>query len=452
MKQALVFADRNGEELAPLNETYCPAMLPIAGRPVLEYTLAALQAEGIEQVFIVVPSGDATIRTYFESGARWSLELQYLTAREMDTPDRIRASLGRSLQIPFVAMRGDVWRQSVRRLSDVAAPYSSLSETGHNQYELWDSDANSLQSLAWKIQPSVLSGAGQQFSEFSSLVELTEFHRVTVYAAVRPASSPFAAETSDNLRVGAQTNVHPVCLSDGATTVGDFSCVELGAELSGTNVIGSNCFVARGAYIKNSVILDNTFVGAGMRVENAIVAQHKVIRIDLNAALEVTDSFFLAPNQTGWLKRLTFTTLERVVILLLLVVSSVAPILAGTNRRSPLQKTGIQAALLKAFTGRSRLFGRIDESPAITQDSGVRYPWEAQYTNIRSGVLSPAELAYPEASDAVLLSLAEIEHDKPECIRALLKNACRAILSLTGSGKKSTHPIALQPLEKGMQS
>ncbi|WP_394494346.1 sugar phosphate nucleotidyltransferase [Shewanella sp. ENK2] len=54
--QAIVFANRTGNELAPLNQQYCPALLPVANKALVEYTLEDLASAGVTDVKLVICS------------------------------------------------------------------------------------------------------------------------------------------------------------------------------------------------------------------------------------------------------------------------------------------------------------------------------------------------------------------------------------------------------------
>ncbi|MBU2955905.1 sugar phosphate nucleotidyltransferase [Marinobacter sp. F3R08] len=443
MKQALVFADRSGDELFPLNEHFSPAMLPVAGHPVLEYTLDRLQSRGIEQVFLIVPANDTQIRHYFETGVRWSLSIQYLSARSDDTPDRVRARLGGSLNAPFAALRGDVWRSPSSSGQDESAPYCGISEGYRNQYELWHNTNNSLEALVWEKTAGQSTESTSSQCGFRGLTSLTEYHQLAT-ASADPGWWPSSAGRSEDLRSGALTRVHPVSLRDGFSCVGDFSMIELGAELSGLNSIGNHCFVARGAALKNAVILDNTFVGAGMRVENAIVVQQRVIRVDLNATLDIRDSFFLAPNRSKAAKNTIYQLLERVLAGLLLIAGFITSRIRQEPRRQSLERVQAHQDLKHALLGKIRLFGRPQSSRISDQLAGENYPWHEQFQNLPIGALSPASLVYPDATDPVLLSLAEIELNDRSSLRTLLKRGFRTMF--VGS-RYSNHSCAVEEVQ-----
>ncbi len=445
MKQALVFADRLGEELVPLNEHYAPAMLPVAGHPVLEYTLDRLQSAGVEEVFLVVPAGDTQIRNYFEGGVRWSLTIHYLSARADDTPDRVRLRLGNALEAPFAALRGDVWRCPSSIKLDDSAPFCGLSERARNQYELWCNTSNSLQALAWQKPTGQASLSESPRGRIYGLVSLVDYHQLAT-ASADPAWWPVAhRRAGSGLYSGALSRVHPASYRNGHSCIGDFSLIELGAELSGLNAVGHHCFVARGAALNNAVVLDNTFVGAGMRVENAIVIQQRIIRVDLNATLDIQDAFFLAPSRTKRTTELLYRSFERLLAVILLGLSLTASLMRGADQNY-LTRFEVRRALRQTLAGRLALFGRPQSSRISDQLNHEDCPWLTQFQSISVGALSPAALAYPGAKDPVLLSLAEIELYAPLSLRALLKQGLRAIIAgLHPALKRSqpAEPIAL---------
>ncbi|WP_417536689.1 hypothetical protein [Methylophaga sp.] len=419
MKQALVFADRLGEELSPLNDHYCPAMLPVSGCPVLEHNLAYLQHAGVEQVFLVIPNGNTSIQNYFESGARWSLDIRYLSARASDSADRVRVRLGSWLEAPFMAIRGDVWRSGLTSISEDAAPYCGLSDQQGNQYELWHNDQNSLDTLNWSNSSLPTLPQSRHSSYFDPLCHLNDYHQL-VMSRVRHESSMAP------LDLGAQTRVHPMSVTDGTTTVGDFSCIEIGAQLSGINSVGRHCFIARGASLKNTVILDKTYVGAGMSLENAIAVKQRVIRVDINASLDINDSFILASNRDPWLQQMAYRATERALAVVLLVMAGLVSALSLGLYAHSVASRDNRAALYSALTGKLRLFGRAPCTDEMSPLSGD-YPWAAHYNKLEPGALSPAKLVYPGTKDTVLLSLAEIELCKTDSWKALLVNSFRAI-------------------------
>lgn len=75
--QAIIFANRTGDELAPLDQYYCPALLPIGNKSAIEYTLEDIASSGITKVKLIISSQAQEIEQRLGDGKRWGLDIEY---------------------------------------------------------------------------------------------------------------------------------------------------------------------------------------------------------------------------------------------------------------------------------------------------------------------------------------------------------------------------------------
>src|SRR5579872_3025876 len=75
--RAMVMAAGAGTRLRPLTLTVPKPMVPVANRPVLEYTLENLRRHGITDVVLNLHSHPEAIRKHFKDGAAWGVRLAY---------------------------------------------------------------------------------------------------------------------------------------------------------------------------------------------------------------------------------------------------------------------------------------------------------------------------------------------------------------------------------------
>ncbi len=75
--RAVILAAGEGTRLHPLTATCPKPMLPIAGKPLLEHTLAWLSRHRIREVAINLYHKAETVTTYFGDGASFGLALRY---------------------------------------------------------------------------------------------------------------------------------------------------------------------------------------------------------------------------------------------------------------------------------------------------------------------------------------------------------------------------------------
>ena len=79
--KAVVLAAGEGRRLKPLTNRRPKPMLPVAGKPLLEYVLDAIVDAGIDEVVFVVGYARDRIQTYFEDGDDWGVDLSTSSRR-----------------------------------------------------------------------------------------------------------------------------------------------------------------------------------------------------------------------------------------------------------------------------------------------------------------------------------------------------------------------------------
>lgn len=84
--KAMVLAAGQGVRLRPLTETVPKALVPVAGRPMIEYPLRLLRYYGISEVVINLHHFGEQIAAYLGDGARLGLKIRYsIEAELLDT-------------------------------------------------------------------------------------------------------------------------------------------------------------------------------------------------------------------------------------------------------------------------------------------------------------------------------------------------------------------------------
>src|SRR6185437_1235125 len=75
--RAMVMAAGAGTRLRPLTEAVPKPMVPIANRPVLEYTIENLRRHGITEIVLNLHNHPQLIRDHFKDGSAWGVRIVY---------------------------------------------------------------------------------------------------------------------------------------------------------------------------------------------------------------------------------------------------------------------------------------------------------------------------------------------------------------------------------------
>lgn len=92
-KQAVILAGGRGERMRPLTDDRPKPMIPILGRPFLEYQIEQLREQGFDRVLILLGYLPDVVRSHFGDGSRWGIRIDYAVTRpEQLTSARVAAA------------------------------------------------------------------------------------------------------------------------------------------------------------------------------------------------------------------------------------------------------------------------------------------------------------------------------------------------------------------------
>jgi D-glycero-D-manno-heptose 1,7-bisphosphate phosphatase len=92
--QAVILAGGLGLRMRPLTDSAPKPMIPIHGRPFLEYLVEQLSDQGIERILLLLGYLPDSIKDHFGDGSRWGVSISYsVTPAEVQTGTRVRAAI-----------------------------------------------------------------------------------------------------------------------------------------------------------------------------------------------------------------------------------------------------------------------------------------------------------------------------------------------------------------------
>lgn len=109
--KALIFAAGRGERMRPLTDTVPKPLLPVRGKPLIEWHLENLAAAGVDEVVVNTSWLAGAFAPALGQGDRWGLRLHYSHEGDepLETGGGMLHALPRLGDAPFVAVNGDIW-------------------------------------------------------------------------------------------------------------------------------------------------------------------------------------------------------------------------------------------------------------------------------------------------------------------------------------------------------
>ncbi len=108
--KAMILAAGKGTRLAPLTNTTPKPLLPLAGKPLIEWQILALARAGVEEVIINLHHLGEQISAYLGDGKRYNLNITYSRETQLlETGGGIVNALPLFENQPFWLLNGDIW-------------------------------------------------------------------------------------------------------------------------------------------------------------------------------------------------------------------------------------------------------------------------------------------------------------------------------------------------------
>jgi N-acetyl-alpha-D-muramate 1-phosphate uridylyltransferase len=110
--KAMILAAGLGQRMRPLTDNLPKPLLPLAGKPLLQYHLEALASAGIKEVIINLAYLGHKIREFAGNGSRFGLQIRYSEEPEpLETAGALLKALPLLDDNPFLLINGDVWSE-----------------------------------------------------------------------------------------------------------------------------------------------------------------------------------------------------------------------------------------------------------------------------------------------------------------------------------------------------
>jgi len=319
--KCVILAAGEGNRMHPLTYTRPKVMLPIAGKPILEWNLLNARAAGLKEFIFVVSYKSEMVREYFGDGKPWNVKINYVNqGKAMGTAHAI------GTVEPFVSdcivLCGDTifGTNDIKQIAkkgtkiglvkiDNATEYGIVELKGKHVVKIYEKmdypSSNVINAGIYHFNKHIFDSIRK--TEKSSRGEFEITDSINILVSKEPMESVFLKEWRDvvypwNLLdaneellkkmktkiqgtveknvtvkgiivVGKDTVIRSGTYIEGPVVIGNNSKIGPNCYLRPYTTIGNNCHVGNACEVKNSIIMDNTNIPHQNYVGDSIIGQ-----------------------------------------------------------------------------------------------------------------------------------------------------------------------------------
>ena len=262
--KAVILSAGEGTRMRPLTITKPKTMLPVAGKPIIQYNIEALRDCGIKDILLIVGYKENMVRNYFKDGSEFGVNISYKTQTDLRGTANAIGYASDFIDDSIIALNGDI-------ILDV----SILSEI------IGDFKENKPDTLMVLKEVEDPTGFG--------VVEVKDHNVVHIVEKPEKGKAPsnlintgiyiFNKDIFEKLLNNVKTEIKGE-IENGVTIHGEVyldegSIIKAGVYIEGPVYIGKNCDIGPNSYIRgNTYFGDNVHIGNAVEIKNSIIMEN----------------------------------------------------------------------------------------------------------------------------------------------------------------------------------
>lgn len=300
--KAVVLAAGSGVRFRPLTDTRPKAMLPVAGKPLVQHTIEAVAAAGVRELVLVVGYRRPQIQQYFGDGDRFDVDIEYVVQDPLlGTADALLQAESR-LDEQFLVLSGS----QVVSTELVESLIAHAQDRPEHVLTARPSKRSDVHRVVTVSDGRVRAINGRQLSDRTpSLVDIElyaltddifdEIRRIRPHDGTEIELTDVLASLVDEIPILAHRGdgpwyevIYPWDLltvteqlnrsaDEARPAIDENVSIEQNATVKGATTLGANVTVRPGAVVEDTIVLRGVTIDSGAVVRDAVVGSGSTI-------------------------------------------------------------------------------------------------------------------------------------------------------------------------------
>jgi UDP-N-acetylglucosamine diphosphorylase/glucosamine-1-phosphate N-acetyltransferase len=303
--KCVILAAGEGNRMHPLTFTRPKVMLPLAGKPILEWNLMNARAAGLKEFIFVVSYKSEMVREYFSDGKHWNVKITYVNqGKAMGTAHAI--GITETFVDDCVVMCGDTifGTSDIKHMMKKGTKIGLIHIESPTEYGIVELKGKHLVKIYEKMDQPFTNVVNAGIYHFNNSIfryirktnksqrgeyEITD--SINMLVRKEPMEGVFLnqwrdvvypwhlLEANEELLKKITTKIHGTIEKNvtikGSIIVGKDTIIRSGSYIEGPAIIGMNSKIGPNCYIRPYTAIGNyCHIGNGCEVKNSIIMDH----------------------------------------------------------------------------------------------------------------------------------------------------------------------------------
>jgi len=341
--KAIILSAGEGTRMRPLTLTKPKTMLPVAGKPIIQYNIESLRDSGVTDILLIVNYKESMVRNYFKDGKDLGVDISYKTQEELSGTANAIGYGENFVDEEFMVLNGDIILDTdlitniidvysknrpdtlmvltevedptlfgvvelendiVKKIiekptieeapsnyvnsgiyifnKDIFEKIAKTEKSPRGEYEITD-------SLAMQIEDGkIILGfkSNKRWLDVGrpwELIEINEFFLQSIKTNIKGEVEP-GAHIHGTIHLGEGSVIRSGVYIKGFVYIGENCDIGPNCYIRGSSYFGDNVHVGNAVEIKNSIIMDNTNVNHLSYVGDSVIGSDCNIAAGTNVA------------------------------------------------------------------------------------------------------------------------------------------------------------------------
>ncbi|OIR16584.1 MAG: hypothetical protein BEU04_01195 [Marine Group III euryarchaeote CG-Bathy1] len=300
-KQGLILAAGLGKRMAPLSNNLVKSLLPVAGKPFIEWQIMALLESEVEKIWIVCGKNNDDFKEKIGNGEKYDIEIEYVVQEKQTGTADALLQVREKIVGDFYCLNGDVIvnkktlkllnekerGMAVVEVDDVSAYGCVKVENGFvvKIIEKENTGRGMINAGIYKMNSKIFEALNDMKKskrgeyELTTIIENERFEVIEIDESWMDIGTPWNLLEANEIYMKSVESEIKGDVEDGVTIKGDVfvskgAVIKSGTYIEGSVWIGEGAVIGPNAYIRGATMLDaRTKVGAASEVKNSIIME-----------------------------------------------------------------------------------------------------------------------------------------------------------------------------------